>query len=283
MPTRRPTRRHRATVPVRTARSLPAALGLSSGLLGVLSILSFAGCAAPKRVLTRPPAAAPLPSRQTPPPMQEPDLPRNGAEPVPASDTQPPSSPDVQDKPPLDARDSPSLPDSLHASLPGSQLTPWPTPPELAPSPRPRAGLAAPRDVAGAPELREVYEDIGATLAAVSLAQQLIGKPYRYGGRTPTGGFDCSGLVQYVYGQQGLELPRTARRQARAGQHVEREELEPGDLVFFRIGGERINHVGIYAGDDEFIHAPRSGRAVCRESLHNPWWQRRYAGARRVH
>jgi murein DD-endopeptidase len=258
MPTRRPTRRHLATMPVRTARGLPAALGLGSGLLGVLSILSFAGCAAPKRVLTRPPAAAPVPSRQTPPP-------------------------DVQDEPALDAPDLPSLPDSQIASSPGSQLTPWPTPPALAPSPRPRAGLAPPPDVAGAAELREVDEDLGATLAAVSLAQQLIGKPYRYGGRTPSGGFDCSGLVQYVFGQQGLELPRTARRQARAGQHVEREELEPGDLVFFRIGGERINHVGIYAGDDEFIHAPRSGRAVCRESLHNPWWRRRYAGARRVH
>ena len=165
----------------------------------------------------------------------------------------------------------------------GNHIQLAPIPPELVPSPRPRAGLAPSLEGSGVEKLREADEDIGATLAAVSLAQQLIGKPYRFGGRTPTSGFDCSGLVQYVYGQQGLDLPRTARRQARAGRHVERRELEPGDLVFFRIGGELINHVGIYTGDDEFIHAPRSGKAVCRESLHNPWWRRRYAGARRIH
>jgi cell wall-associated NlpC family hydrolase len=225
---------------------VPAALALGAGLLVVL-VLALAGCAGPKRVMTRPPAAAPAHPRQPAPPVQEPSSPPTSAQPSPAPHAQPP----------------PSLS-------------------ELAPSPRPRAGLAPAKDAAGAAELREVDEDIANTLAAVGLAQQLIGRPYRYGGRTPIGGFDCSGLVQYVFGEQGLDLPRTARRQARAGRHVERQELEPGDLVFFRIGGEQINHVGIYSGDGEFIHAPRSGRAVCRESLHNPWWQRRYAGARRV-
>jgi len=113
------------------------------------------------------------------------------------------------------------------------------------------------------------------------LARSLEGVPYVYGGATPQG-FDCSGLVQFVYREAGTPLPRTVRHQAAAGRHVARSNLLPGDLVFFRTRGRSISHVGIYVGGGRFVHAPSTGKVVRADTLDNEWLLRRYAGARRV-
>jgi len=114
-------------------------------------------------------------------------------------------------------------------------------------------------------------------------ALSLLGVPYRWGGTSPEHGFDCSGLVKYVFSTAlGIELPRVSRDQAQGGQLVERGALVPGDLVFFRVRRSRaVNHVGIYLGDGRFIHAPRTGRDVTVSTL-SGYWSQRFARARRV-
>lgn len=112
------------------------------------------------------------------------------------------------------------------------------------------------------------------------LAAEQLGAPYRFGGATPQG-FDCSGLVRYVFSAAGIVVPRTAAEQQQRAEPVQPNSLQPGDLVFFRIASDRIDHVGIYAGQGEFIHAPRAGRPVSRELLAEAYYQRRYAGAGR--
>ena len=120
----------------------------------------------------------------------------------------------------------------------------------------------------------------GGTLVAQAAAQ-LIGTPYHFGGADQTG-FDCSGLAVYVYERAaGLEIPRTADEQRHAARRVRESELLPGDLVFFRIHSRRINHVGIYAGDGRFIHAPRSGSVVSYGSLGSAYYHKHFVGAGR--
>jgi cell wall-associated NlpC family hydrolase len=118
-------------------------------------------------------------------------------------------------------------------------------------------------------------------LAAVALAKEQMGKPYQWGAEGPDK-FDCSGLVMYVYDNLGVKLPRVSGQQAYAGVHVDRQELEPGDLVFFKINGSRIDHVGIYVGHSDFIHAPRKHIPVRTDSLNNSYWRRRFKGGRRL-
>ena len=117
--------------------------------------------------------------------------------------------------------------------------------------------------------------------SAVELARQQLGKPYQWGGAGPER-FDCSGLVQYVYRTLGVDLPRVSKDQARAGVGIDRDELRPGDLLFFATSGQQINHVGIYIGNSKFIHAPRKHMPVRTESLNNAWWRRRFKAARRI-
>ena len=109
-----------------------------------------------------------------------------------------------------------------------------------------------------------------------------MGTPYRWGGTGPAA-FDCSGLVMYVHRQFGYEVPRTAAQQYKEARRVKRRDLQPGDLVFFKLSGRKISHVGIYTGDDYFIHAPQSGGRVRLASLDNAYFRKRFAGAGRFY
>lgn len=120
---------------------------------------------------------------------------------------------------------------------------------------------------------------VGEQIAARALA--MSGKPYRYGGSSPRG-FDCSGLVHFAHQEAGLSVPRTAELQFRHSQRVPRSALQPGDLVFFRIAG-KVSHVGLYAGDGRFVHAPSSGKHVEVTTLDHPYWRRHLVGTGRLH
>ena len=115
----------------------------------------------------------------------------------------------------------------------------------------------------------------------VRTAKRYIGVPYRWGGESPQTGFDCSGLTMVVYRLNGLDLPRSSRQQWRAGTAVKRGQLAKGDLVFFATsGGTKVSHVGIYTGDNKFLHAPSKGRKIRISSLTSNYYRTRYVGAR---
>lgn len=128
------------------------------------------------------------------------------------------------------------------------------------------ACAAAPTERAAA---RSGTPTIGAQ--AATIAMQQVGQPYRYGGARP-GGFDCSGLVHYSYGRAGKALPRTTRELWEQTETVHRDEMEPGDLLFFSIAG-KMQHVGLYVGGNRFVHAPSSGRTVSVASLQSEFYE----------
>ena len=114
-------------------------------------------------------------------------------------------------------------------------------------------------------------------------AMGMIGIRYKYGGNAPDSGLDCSGLVRYVFKQVwGTDLPRTSQEISQLGQKVETNELQPGDLVFYNTLRRSFSHVGIYLGDNKFIHAPSSGGEVRVESMDVSYWKKRFNGARRL-
>ncbi|TZF91057.1 C40 family peptidase [Cognatilysobacter lacus] len=122
----------------------------------------------------------------------------------------------------------------------------------------------------------------GRVQSVLSRAFALLGTPYRWGG-TSTEGFDCSGLVGYVFRNAlGIDLPRVARDQAQTGTQVDRSQLTAGDLVFFSTHSGGVDHVGIYIGEGKFLHAPRTGRDVTVSSLDGGYWNARFVQARRV-
>ena len=112
----------------------------------------------------------------------------------------------------------------------------------------------------------------------VSIALQYLGVPYVWGGASPSTGFDCSGLVMFVFAQVGISLPHNAAAQYSYGSPVSRDQLAPGDLVFF----DGLGHVGIYIGNGQFVHAPHTGDVVKISSLSEAWYSSAYVGARRL-
>jgi len=118
---------------------------------------------------------------------------------------------------------------------------------------------------------------VGRRAAAIALDQ--VGIPYRYGGSTPSG-FDCSGLVQYSYSKVGKRVPRTTGQLWSATQPVARSDIRAGDVLFFNIEG-KMSHVGLYLGEDRFVHAPSSGRTVAIGSLNSPYYRAAFIRAGR--
>ncbi|KLT73893.1 membrane protein [Neisseria arctica] len=117
----------------------------------------------------------------------------------------------------------------------------------------------------------------------ISSAMGLLGVAYRYGGTSASTGFDCSGFMQHIFRRSmQINLPRTSAEQARMGVAVSRSDLQPGDMVFFSTVGGRISHVGLYIGNNRFIHAPRTGKSIEITSMSNKYWNARYVTARRV-
>jgi cell wall-associated NlpC family hydrolase len=143
-----------------------------------------------------------------------------------------------------------------------------------------------PRSLAAA--ATEVVRDAASTAwhsaqDLTSFALGLIGVDYRFGGESPETGLDCSGLVRYVFQQvTGVTLPRTAQAMSRVGHKVTLADLAPGDLVFFNTRRFAFSHVGIYLGDNRFIHAPSRGREVEVAAIDTHFWQKRFNGARRL-
>lgn len=128
-----------------------------------------------------------------------------------------------------------------------------------------------------APFSDEAMNDLA--IYAVSLAET----PYRYGGDSPENGFDCSGFVRHVFLKSvGLQLPRTSIEISRAGEALQEGQLRPGDLVFFNTQRQPFSHVGIYVGEDRFVHAPKSGKAIVIVNMRENYWRNRYDGARRI-
>lgn len=153
--------------------------------------------------------------------------------------------------------------------------------PESAPAPAPRSAILG---AGSLPE--EVAEEVAPAAAlppakyggAVAIAMQYLGVPYKWGGASPETGFDCSGLTMYVFAKLGVSLPHHAATQFTMGTPVSRDQLEPGDLVFFR----GLGHMGMYIGGGQFIHAPRTGDVVKISSLSEPWYAAGWVGARRL-
>ena len=119
----------------------------------------------------------------------------------------------------------------------------------------------------------------GISIAAIGL----VDVPYRYGGNTPKGGFDCSGLIAYVYNKSaGIKLPRTIQQMSTQGFSIESGPPAPGDLVFFNTTGEKYSHAGIYVGQGRFVHAPSAGGTVRLDYITSPYWAAKFTEARRI-
>ena len=117
---------------------------------------------------------------------------------------------------------------------------------------------------------------------AATHAIEMLGKPYHYGGATPSAGFDCSGLVQFSFRQAGVSVPHNTEKQRLASRPVRLAELRRGDLVFFDQEGKKHSHVGIYLGAGKFVHAPSSGKHVRSDRLDSPFWKKHLSDTRRV-
>jgi cell wall-associated NlpC family hydrolase len=116
----------------------------------------------------------------------------------------------------------------------------------------------------------------------VSMARAFLGLPYRWGGMSEKSGADCSGLVKMIFARLHVNLPRTSREQIESGEDVPMDKLEAGDLVFFSSQGATPNHVGLYIGNRQFLHAEKKAGRVIITDLKQPWYAKRFLGARRI-
>jgi cell wall-associated NlpC family hydrolase len=157
--------------------------------------------------------------------------------------------------------------------FPGAPIPPTSTPADTPAAEPPPAVIAAP------PAAPAEANALAQPLLATALA--LAGTPYRNGGSDPSG-FDCSGFVQWVFSRHGAPLPREVREQYREGDDVDREDVRPGDLVFFETVSRGASHVGIALGNDQFVHAPSSRGVVRIERYTSSYWASRWVGARRI-
>jgi cell wall-associated NlpC family hydrolase len=169
--------------------------------------------------------------------------------------------------------------------FPGAPVASQPTPEQLTavavrPPPEATAPLAT---ISAPPPDGEAAAASATTLGALALASalQFQGVPYRSGGSNPAG-FDCSGLVQYVFARQGIAMPREVRHQFQAGYEIAPIDVRPGDLLFFNTERSGASHVGIAIDALSFVHAPNSRGVVRIERVSAPYWSRRFLGARRI-
>jgi len=134
------------------------------------------------------------------------------------------------------------------------------------------------------PKIAQFKQDTSVGTEDISIAAVgLVDVPYRYGGNTPKGGFDCSGLIVYVYNKAaGIKLPRTIQQMSNKGRSVENGPPAPGDLVFFNTTGEKYSHAGIYVGQGRFVHAPSAGGTVRLDYITSPYWAAKFTEARRL-
>lgn len=138
-------------------------------------------------------------------------------------------------------------------------------------------------DDTSAPAMEQIHNFTHKATELAMTAMTLIGTNYKYGGSSPETGIDCSGLVRYVFKEAwGTTLPRTSTELSKVGQEVSKDELQPGDLVFYNTRRRSYSHVGIYLGDNKFIHAPSSGKSVRIDNMDQDYWKARFNGARRV-
>jgi len=146
-----------------------------------------------------------------------------------------------------------------------------------------RAGASRPYGL-GDEHYRRPTELAAAANDVLMRAIGLVGLPYRYGGDSPQGGFDCSGLVDFVFRDAaGLVLPRSTRELIDIdAPKVDRDDLQPGDLVFFNPAGGKVSHIGIYVGEGRFVHAPSRGGTVRLDRLTDAYWAKHYVSAKRV-
>src|SRR5262245_48639707 len=149
------------------------------------------------------------------------------------------------------------------------------------PKPFPGATAPAPSAPAEAPATAPAPVATAAVPSIVVTALALRGAPYRNGGSDPSG-FDCSGFVKYVFAQHGRVLPRETKDQFQLGEKIDRDDVKPGDLIFFQTVSKGASHVGIALGGNEFVHAPSSRGVVRVEKYTGGYWAARWVGARRI-
>lgn len=138
--------------------------------------------------------------------------------------------------------------------------------------------------IAEPPNALQRLQDLTSRASDLALqAMALIGIRYKYGGNGPESGLDCSGLVRYVFKEVwNKELPRTSQEISQVGQKIDLKDLRPGDLVFYNTLRRSFSHVGIYLGDNKFVHAPSAGGEVRIERMDIGYWRSRFNGARRI-
>jgi cell wall-associated NlpC family hydrolase len=182
------------------------------------------------------------------------------------------------------ADEATNLPQSAATSIPASVQVESPSlSPQVSSDSTPNSQTAATATTEGGRAKAFLSGMAGKASDVVVGALNMIGVRYRWGGNSPDSGLDCSGFVRYVFQDTlGLDLPRRAEEMSRVGEKVRVSDLKPGDLVFFNTVRRTISHVGIYIGDNKFVHSPSTGSTIRVDDLDDRYWEKRFKGARRV-